>query len=155
MSGEARAAVYGLIGALIGSLASIGGVYLTAHQTASGITRGTYVSFIAKAERYSADLIEVQYNTEAYADVRAKLQTEVAPLIAAEVSVRLLGNGNLGAEAKSAVDAFFNVYLPADRNQLNMHDVHDANDLGTKLLGNFTQDAIAQLSSSSDRLPGV
>ncbi len=151
MPEETHGAAYGLIGALIGGLiaglASFGGVYLTTHEEQSSNTRNAYVSFVAKADQYSWDLVELQNNPKVYSEIRGRLNAEVAPLYSAETLIRFLDNKKVGDAAGQVITALFQVYIPADRKDLDVEKVENANDLAKKRLDEFTQIAEAELAA--------
>lgn len=86
---DARAAVYGLLGAIIGGLATFGGAYWTGHQTQSETQstseRSAYVAFGEAAGQYANNLIQLKFayenhDNQSYAQIRANLAAEVGPL---------------------------------------------------------------------------
>ena len=78
---EARAAIYGLLGAVIGALASFGGVYWSQQQTQStarsASEQSAVVATIAKADDYANGLFQlrdalINNDSASYSEIRAR-----------------------------------------------------------------------------------
>jgi hypothetical protein len=104
---DGRAAVYGLLGAIIGGLATFGGAYWTGHQSENSALvtsqQNACVTFASAADQYLQDLNSLQDSLDqggaVYAQARARLSAEVPTLYKAAVEVEFINKNPVTADA--------------------------------------------------------
>jgi hypothetical protein len=156
---DTRAATFGLLGALIGGAASLGGTYLSVHQTTQAAAverqqtrvtqqRVAYLDFATKANQYAVDLRELKVRTgqREYARVRARLITEIAPLYTAYQGVLLAGPKNVSDAAGVVQGGLVQVYVPARRTDLSGPKLQQVLDASNPRLVTFTTAASTALA---------
>jgi hypothetical protein len=104
---EARAAIYGLLGAIIGGLATFGGAYWTGHQSQAAAQttseRSSCVTFAAAAAQYQWTLQaladSVDQGGQAYNQARASLIAQIPRLYSDSVQVTFVANMTISRDA--------------------------------------------------------
>ena len=157
---ERRAAVFGLLGALVGGAASLGGSYVSVHETTRAAAaerqearitqqRTVYLDFATKANQYSVDLLEVSQldGQTAYARVRDRLIREVAPLYTAYQSVLFTGPKQVSDKAGVVQGGLVQVYLPPRRADLDRKKLEEAVNGSDPQLVAFTTAASAAVAN--------
>ena len=122
---EARAAVYGLLGAIIGGLATFTGAYWTGHQTVSlaqsTSARAACEEFAAVTSQYLVDLDRIKDSIKegnnSYSQTRTTTLAEVPLLYRDGVEVELYNNPTVGNDAGQLGSALGSINLRIDRKQ--------------------------------------
>jgi hypothetical protein len=130
-SPEARAAIYGLLGAIVGGLATFGGAYWTGHQTQSETQlmseRSAYVAYEGVVHQYAYDLIQLQNRNNqvgpSYAGLRTSLIAQVTPLWSDLALIQLISPQSISNDGQDILDDLFEVALPNNVKDLNFNNL--------------------------------
>ncbi len=152
---EARAAIYGLLGAIIGGLATFGGAYWTGHQaqseTQSTSQRSAYVIFGGAAQQYILNLVQLgdaidHHNGESYKQIRTQLLAEWSPLYSDFITIRLISPTYIGDDALKLLQAI-TFYVPISPSSIDRHHLNSVITAGNDRTDRFESAAQAQLNS--------
>ena len=156
MSGhsEARAAVYGLLGAIIGGLATFSGAYWTGHQTISlaqsTSAREACVEFSAAVSQYLIDLDRIKDSINAvgssYAQARTTALSEVPLLYRDGVEVDLYNNSTVSDDTTQLANALVSINLPIDPKQLDVNALATTESAALKQFVKFQVDSAIELN---------
>ena len=156
---EGRAAIYGLLGAIIGGLATFGGAYWTGHQTESlnqsTSERNAYVAFITLATQYEVNLThlpEAVGNANSYGELRNTMNAEISSLISAGVTVAISSSSSATVhDAHSVFSLLTSIYVPLDPKSLNTKMIANIQGNFGKKLGQFESDVETELGPAYHR----
>jgi len=151
---DARAAIYGLLGAIIGGLATFGGAYWTGHQAQSqeqiASERSAYVTFAAAGYQIATDLSQLLSTSSgskaAYTAVRNRIISEVGSFNSDAVLVELVAPLNIARDAEDIVNTLFSIPLPANPSSLPSKTVNSSIRKSLGQLSDFQTAAHAQLN---------
>ena len=158
MASDGRAAVFGLLGALVGGAASFGGTYLNVHLTQKNerldSERAAYVDFASKTDQYATDLIDVgqvlqarPLRAEEYGKLRDRLRAEIAPVNTAYQALSILGTANVAQKAAALQQDLFGVFLPFEPRQANLKLLNTLLQKYYGLFAQYTDAARAQVAA--------
>lgn len=152
---EGRAAVYGLLGALIGGLATFAGAYWTGHQTQSlaqsSTERSAYVAFAAAAAQFEFNIYQLQFNTaggdkKSFEQITTNLYAENPSLFSDYTLVRLSSDPTIENDVTSIVDTLFSVAIPSSQGSIDVSQINSVDKTYTKEITKFETDASAELA---------
>jgi hypothetical protein len=156
---EARAAVYGLLGAIIGGLATFAGAYWTGHQTISlaesTSARAACVEFADATSQFLVDLDRISDSLNeggnSYTQTRTTALAEVPLLYRDGDEVLLYNNPTVGGEASRLASTLVSGYLPTDPKQLNANALVAVRLSAKNQFAKFEQDAAIELNPNYAR----
>jgi hypothetical protein len=154
MRSDVRAAVYGLLGAIIGGLATFAGAYWSGHQTLSlaqsTTARAACVAFASVADQYLNNLRQLQDSlnegSNSYARARTTIIAGLPSLYADSVQVDLSNDRTVSQDAADLASTVLTISFPIDGRQMDPHALAKAALTVANQLTKFQLDAGTELN---------
>jgi hypothetical protein len=150
---ESRAAVYGLLGAIIGGLATFGGAYWTGHQTESSnqisAERSAIIAFVSAAQQYELNLEDIPgtvQNVNLYGELHNTLYAEAPALLGDAFLVGLSSSHAVEVDAAELSNSLLSIYIPPDPKSLDPSAISKAENSFKKYLYKLEGDAEGQIN---------
>jgi hypothetical protein len=146
--------VYGLLGAIIGGLATFGGAYWTGHQSQSAADiaarRSAYIEFTAAVDQYRQDLVRLEDSLrqggKSYDHERSRLDAELPTLFRDAALVKLIGKWPVDRDAALTANSLIDFDVPVDPKLVDHNQLTKAiQDSGGKLQ-RFVDDATSEFN---------
>jgi hypothetical protein len=154
--------VYGLLGAIIGGLATFGGAFWTGHQSqsAADITarRGAYIEFTAAVDQYRQDMVRLEDSLrqggKSYDHERSRLDAELPTLFRAATLVKLIGKWPVDQDAVLTSNCLIDFDVPVNPKSVNHNQLTLAIQKSKDGLQIFLDDATREFNPQANSYAG-